>query len=203
MIGYGGPVCDAFVEGNSPEAYRLVSSLARVLRAYPHWSRSGKRFIPPSGTRRHTWRERIDSYPGPPPRGPWWYVEWMREDGRWVISAFAEEGAYREPRAPAPRTPHSVAPRARPEPGAEGVRYAEQAAWYANHEPIVSEGRRYIKYGLPRTIPDSLLERVGYRGDVPVFREAGMRGSHEILYVLISPPGLYQTYMTYGDSCRW
>ena len=198
-IGPEGPVCDAFVEGNSPEAYRLVSSLARALAAYRHWTQSGRRFAPRSGARHHSWRERIDN-PGPP-RGPWWYVEWMREDDRWVIAEFGEEGAYQEPQTSAGPILNPVTAHPRPERGLEGVRYAGQAPWYTGDAPIVSAGRRYHKYGLPRALSDSELERVGFRGEVPAYREAGTQGTPEVLYVLVSR-GMYQPYQGYGDSCR-
>jgi hypothetical protein len=90
----------------------------------------------------------------------------------------------------------------RPEPGFEGVRYAEHAPWYTRHEPVVSEGLRYQKYGVPRALSDSDLERVGFRGEVPVYREAGTRGTPSVVYVLVSHEGMYQPYQTFADNCR-
>ena len=56
----------------------------------------------------------------------------------------------------------------------QNVRYAADAAWYANAEPITVNGLEYVQFGLPRLAPaDTDVRRVGeYRG-VPLFAAPG------------------------------
>lgn len=52
--------------------------------------------------------------------------------------------------------------------------YAEGATWYVNNEAITVNGRRFVKYGLPRVLGVNESTRAAeYRG-VALFREAGM-----------------------------
>jgi hypothetical protein len=55
--------------------------------------------------------------------------------------------------------------------------------WYRNAEPIALEGKKFVKYGLPRAIPMSDLEFLADYQGVPVMAERGVR-EHEVLYLL-------------------
>ncbi len=56
-------------------------------------------------------------------------------------------------------------------------------AWYRNAEPITLDGKRYVKYGLPRQVPAAELELVGTIDGVPAMAERGV-AAHEVLYLL-------------------
>ena len=52
----------------------------------------------------------------------------------------------------------------------QDVRYAGDAPWYANAEPITVNEREYVQFGLPRLAPpDTDLRRVGAHEGVPLF----------------------------------
>lgn len=73
-------------------------------------------------------------------------------------------------------------------------RYVEAAEWYINNEPIVFEGIRYVKYGLPRILPaDSLVPRGEYRGAL-VFVERDIGENFLVPYVAIRPGCEFHPY---------
>lgn len=140
--------------------------------------------------------------PGKPASDPT-YVEWRRERGRWVVSRIGERYYY-EPRlagvdaaylATSDTTAGNGLPLER--------RLAGTTDWFRESHAIVVRGRRYTKYGAPRTVESGELSRFGNLGVVPIFVERGAEATPMILYALTAP-GEYQPYMTYGGirGCR-
>jgi hypothetical protein len=72
--------------------------------------------------------------------------------------------------------------------------YAASATWYINNEPITVNGRRYVKYGLPRVLGVNEVTRVADYMGVPVFAEAGATGATEVLYIPVRPGCEFQPY---------
>ena len=72
--------------------------------------------------------------------------------------------------------------------------YAGGATWYINTEPIMVDGRRYVKYGLPRVLGVTEVTRVGEFQGVSVFAEAGATGTPEVLYVPVRTGCEFQPY---------
>jgi hypothetical protein len=63
------------------------------------------------------------------------------------------------------------------------MRVAGGEPWFARDSLITVEGRTYRKYGLPRVLArEEISPYAAYRG-VPVFQEAGLAGTPEVLYV--------------------
>ncbi|HSU16918.1 hypothetical protein [Longimicrobium sp.] len=67
--------------------------------------------------------------------------------------------------------------------------------WFVNSEPVTFNGRRYVKYGLPRVLGASDVASVGsYRG-VSVFAEPSAdRMRPEVIYLPTSPRCEFQAY---------
>ncbi|HYW13037.1 MAG TPA: hypothetical protein VE871_13850 [Longimicrobium sp.] len=72
--------------------------------------------------------------------------------------------------------------------------YAAGSTWFINNEPIMVNGRRYVKYGLPRVLGVSEVARTGDYMGVPVFAEAGATGATEVLYLPVRPGCEFQPY---------
>ena len=72
--------------------------------------------------------------------------------------------------------------------------YAAGATWFINNEPITVMGRRYVRYGLPRVLGVNEVRRMGDFQGIPVFAEAGMTGTPEVLYVPVRPGCEFQPY---------
>jgi len=72
--------------------------------------------------------------------------------------------------------------------------YAAGATWFINNEPIMVNGRRYVKYGLPRVIGVNDVTRTGEFMGVPVFAEAGATPTTEVVYVPVRPGCEFQPY---------
>ena len=76
----------------------------------------------------------------------------------------------------------------------ETVGYAGAAQWFVNNEPVVIDGRHYVKYGVPRLLGVQELTRVGeYRG-VPVFVEKGADARADVKYVPVRRGCEFQPY---------
>jgi hypothetical protein len=73
--------------------------------------------------------------------------------------------------------------------------YASVAGWYVNDEPLVFRSRPYIKYGLPRVLGISEVERAGEYDGVPVFIEARDTTSVPVLYLPVRPGCEFHPYM--------
>lgn len=72
--------------------------------------------------------------------------------------------------------------------------YAGAAEWYVDNEPLTFNGRRHVRYGLPRVLGTFELTRVGeYRG-VPLFAEKGAEHTSDIKYVPVRPGCEFQPY---------
>jgi hypothetical protein len=72
--------------------------------------------------------------------------------------------------------------------------YAAGVTWFINNEPITVNGRRYVKYGLPRVLGVNEVARTADFQGVPVFAEAGATGATEVLYVPVRPGCEFQPY---------
>jgi hypothetical protein len=72
--------------------------------------------------------------------------------------------------------------------------YAAGAPWYINNEPVTVNGRRYVKYGLPRILGVTEVSRTADYQGVPVFAEAGAMGGTEVLYLPVRPGCEFQPY---------
>jgi hypothetical protein len=182
----GGPLCNSFggVRGDvGAHEGALVTQVQANERRWVH--AGGNRFVPP----------------GKSARSPI-FLEWMREDGRWVIARVGEESWY--------------SPRVLRDPGWPVVRrnlvagtglpiertFATTTRWYADHLPIRVHGRVLNKYGLARALGADEVERFGSVGLVPIFVERGVVGSPEVVYALTGI-GEYQPYQNMTNStCR-
>jgi hypothetical protein len=75
-----------------------------------------------------------------------------------------------------------------------GAQYAASAPWYINNEPVTFNGRRYVKYGLPRVLGTTEITRAGELQGVPVFAETGGATPPEVIYVPVRPGCEFQPY---------
>jgi len=186
-ISEGGPICGSFGGVTGDVGAAETALVMQAMASRRPWRYLGRgRFVPPGAS--------ADS-PG--------FVEWRREHGAWVIGRIGEEYWY-QPRLIGRERPDVT----RDTTVGNGLplerRLAADTRWFRDSEPINIAGRRYIKYGLPRTLDDSLLKRYGTLGVVPIFKERGAveRGSPSVIYVLVAP-GEYQPYQLFGNSiCR-
>ena len=77
--------------------------------------------------------------------------------------------------------------------------YAGGATWYINTEPITINGRRYVKYGLPRVLAPGDVVRDGEMLGVPVFAELPVpRSVIEVIYLPVKPTCEFQPYEILG-----
>lgn len=78
---------------------------------------------------------------------------------------------------------------------ATGSSYAGGANWYIQGDAITLDGRRFVKFGLPRVLGVNDVARSGEYQGVPVFAEGGMTRS-DVVYVAIRPGCEFQPYQT-------
>ncbi|HEU0014476.1 MAG TPA: hypothetical protein VFQ45_12375 [Longimicrobium sp.] len=183
-IGRDGPACGSF-DRPSGEVGPFEGSLGMRMRRHDDarpWRRvRGNRFVPPDDEL---------GWPGA-------FVEWRREDGRWVVSAIGDDHIY-FPRlrgeARGGRGTFVHADTALPLP--PSPRYAAGEEWFTSNGSLLFRGYPYQKYGLPRPIEPAELVRVGRVGLVGVYAEAGRPGTPEVIYAAASP-GQYQPYQTF------
>lgn len=72
--------------------------------------------------------------------------------------------------------------------------YAAPAEWFIRNEVLVLEGRRYVKYGLPRVLgADDLTPAGEYRG-VPIFAQRGEEQGGSVRFVAVEPGCVFQPY---------
>jgi hypothetical protein len=76
-----------------------------------------------------------------------------------------------------------------------GAQYAANAPWYINNEPLMFQGRRLVKYGLPRVLGVNEVTRVGEFMGVPIFAEAGQTRP-DVVYVPVRPGCEFQPYQS-------
>ena len=72
--------------------------------------------------------------------------------------------------------------------------YAANQPFYINNEPVMVDGRRYVKYGLPRVLGVNEVTRAGETMGVSVFAEAGATGTPEVVYLPVRPGCEFQPY---------
>ena len=176
------PVCESFVRFLG--TYGTVLEM-RIEADGTRWRRvAGNRFVPP----------------GESARSPL-FVQWRREDGRWVVSAFGHAIDW-FPRVPGyvrSEVERDTVLRLPPTPV-----YAAEAPWYVESRTIYFEGYSYTKYGLPQAIADTLsLRRVGRFGLIGVYIDEGDAYA-TLLYIPLAP-GQYQLYQVghgRGGPCR-
>jgi len=150
----------------------------------PVWREVGRnRFVPPG---------RSSSSPV--------FVEWRRENGRWVIASFGDEST-RGPRLAGTVLGDVMRMRSLPDPARPS--YAAGKPWYVAGEVLYFEGHRYVKYGLPRELQPHELDQIGWIGDIRVYVEKGYARLHApaVLYVPEAADS-YQPYIDYApDNC--
>lgn len=173
----GGPLCGTFggmyAYGHFGPSETVFGMQVRMHRE--PWRRvRGTRFVPR----------------GEPHDSPT-FVEWRREDGRWVVSAFGDRPHYRyEPRVLGePRGTIVPDPVITPSP----PRYAAETEWFRQNQPISLGWTRYIKYGLPRPLDPAVLSRIGILGRVVIYAERGKSRRPAVLYVPVNASD-YQPY---------
>jgi hypothetical protein len=59
--------------------------------------------------------------------------------------------------------------------------------WFVNNEPVMLNNRRYVRFGLARTIAAAELESVGMFRNVPVFAQLGTARPAEVVYLPVRP----------------
>jgi hypothetical protein len=64
-----------------------------------------------------------------------------------------------------------------------GAAYAEEQKWYINNETVTFNGKPYIKYGLPRILSTTEIEKAGSYKSVNVYVESGVTGLAEVIYI--------------------
>ncbi|MFL5385016.1 MAG: hypothetical protein ACJ8GN_21050 [Longimicrobiaceae bacterium] len=75
------------------------------------------------------------------------------------------------------------------------VGYAGSETWFINSEPIQFNGRRYAKYGLPRTLGTTDVTNVGTVNNVSVFAEPSANPQRpEVIYIPTRPGCEFQPY---------
>lgn len=166
-IGMDGPVCDSF-DGIRGEFGPFEGRLGMHAMLNPGiWRRvRGNRFVPPGASDRSTV-----------------FVEWRREDGEWVVSAFGDEGILYTPRVQEPPRGPFVSDRTAV---AKDTAFAP-ADWYT----ITVQGRRLPTYGRPRALDRDRLVRIGHLYGVNVYVERGEENGFRYLPVA---PGQFQPY---------
>lgn len=175
-----GPLCPSFFRGGGEVETGPTTIAGWLSDEKRGWRRVGRRYVPR----------------GAPASSPT-FVEWRREDGRWVIDAFGDEETWYPPQ-PQPNYPsvHRTAtigpPLSLPLP-ADG-RYAASEPWFVSHEPILIDGRRRLEYGLPRQLGDGDVVRIGWIEGVPVYVEPSDAAHATVIYVALNAEGLFQPY---------
>ena len=127
------------------------------------------------------------------------FVEWRREDGRWVVAAFGDEGWQ------GPRLLGQVAGMVRFDTtqATPADAYITGESWYTRNEPVTAGGYRYIRYGHPRPIGAAELTWAGRLGGARVYVERGIALQDAEVIYLPTGPGQYQPYMTERNPvCR-
>jgi hypothetical protein len=184
-ISEGGEVCESF-GGVTGDVGAYEGTLVSQAHTPRRWRYVGHhRFVPP----------------GAVAESPI-FVEWIRENGSWVITRIGEEYGYM-PRVIG-RTAMGAVTRDTTAGNALPLerRVARGHAWFEGSGPVDVDGHWYYKYGLPRRIEAGLVARFGSIGMVPVFVEAPASPQPEVMYVLTGHDE-YQPYMPFGHSiCR-
>lgn len=167
-IGEGGPVCQSFDAPGGIGPYEGRLGVQAELHRGP-WRRvRGTRFVPPG-----------ESSASPV------FVEWRREDGRWVVSAFGDGDVYFPPVPGRPARPAWRDTTGVPEDAAFAP-----ADWYT----ITLNGLRYPRYGNPRPLDRARLVRIGVYQRVSVFAARDEDPEWPSFVHLPTAPGQVQAY---------
>lgn len=184
VIREGGPACQSFTPPGDVGGVGVL-----INEAWEHpwpWRRvRGNRFVP-----------RGASAASP------LFVEWRREDGRWVVSSYGDQ-QWRRPRllgvgvhdARRDPVPHPPLTDAIP----EGEPRAEDTRWFVENEPITFEGMHYIKYGLSRALAPGDVTRIATLDGVALYAETGDEGGAGYLYVPVGSSLEFQPYQAFGS----
>ncbi|MBV9109415.1 MAG: hypothetical protein JO306_08425 [Gemmatimonadetes bacterium] len=186
----GRPLCDSFHGSDAVPEGTIMEPQLHVLLGRPDrlWRRTrGTHFVPPDADK--------DSPV---------FVEWRREDGRWVVSAIGEDGD----NADLPRRTHVDLPQQPRTPlrlplPAE-TKVAADAAWFTGSEPVFVWGHRWVKYGGVRDLKEGDVVQVAadYRG-VAVWVETDARYVPPYMYLPVDREGHFQAYTTYSvNGCH-
>lgn len=185
-LGPGGPVCHAFSAGD-------VAVLGTVI-------------APDTGFTAGSWR-RVGATRFVPPRAPASspvFVEWRREDARWVVAAFGENGSYREPRTGTDPFEAVRGPRGAPLrlPLPDSARVVAGLDWHRHNIPIVVSGIRRDRYSSHR-LKEGDVERWGSVQGVGVYVEAGSdHRKPEVVYLPVDREGTFASYQNMtGGGC--
>ena len=136
------------------------------------------------------------------------FVDWRREDGRWVVSAIGQEGEH------VPRVLGTSVEEARDTlrgrplrlPMPADARYATATRWYPAGEPLRLDGPPMLRYGSPRKLEDgSLVYFTTYDGVALYTEPRELRSSWgpTVVYAPLDPSGLFQAYVGWrGNGCN-
>lgn len=72
--------------------------------------------------------------------------------------------------------------------------YAAGASWYTASDAITLDGQEYVRYGLPRVIGATQLDRIADYQGTAVFAEQGAEAPHTLVYLPLRPGCEFQPY---------
>lgn len=173
-----GPVCD---ELHSADAVKVGTIAEYAHDGRERWRRGGAtRFVPPG---------RRASFPV--------FVEWRREDGRWVISSLGGGDEY-QPKVlgrDAGASMHGARTTPLQLPLPDTARVAAGADWFEANEPVAVGGHWLMKYGLTRTLRPGDGVRWGSQRGVGIYVEPGADdATPEVVYLPLDRAGSFQPY---------
>ena len=118
------------------------------------------------------------------------FVEWKREDGRWVVSSFGDEAHRSGPERRLLGAPAGMVVRDTSAARSRDDVYATGARW----QEITFGSFRYTRYGTPRPLESRELAWIARAGPVRVYAAPRDRDG-EVLYLPTSA-GVYQPYQS-------
>jgi len=77
--------------------------------------------------------------------------------------------------------------------------YVAGSTWYVNNEPIMFNGKRYVKFGLPRVIGTTDVMSTGTYQGTSVFVETGTTGTPTVIYLPVRPGCEFQPYQAQAE----
>lgn len=84
----------------------------------------------------------------------------------------------------------------------EGKEYASKAGWYINNEEVPYKTAKFVKYGLPRVLGSTEVERTGEYGGVGIYTEAGLPANEvEVIYIPVRSGCEFQPYQRKAEPC--
>ncbi|HET7462493.1 MAG TPA: hypothetical protein VFJ82_14665 [Longimicrobium sp.] len=183
-----GPLCNMFSSGDGV----VFPSVVGYAIESPGWRRVGPRRFQPSQA-----DDRI---------GVW--VEWKREDGRWVIAAIGE-WATEPPRVlgtPVAQARDTVRGRRLSLPLPPGAKLAPDAPWYQAGRTLQIEGPPYLRVQLTQKFASGRLVSYATVDGVTIWTEREQLQSSwgpNVVYVPIDRDGTFQVYDSgRGNGCN-